>query len=304
MKTNLFISYAWTSDQHRQWVRLLASQLRLIGYTVKIDEAVDYGSNLDSFMREVLEADHVLVIADENYVTRANEWPKSGVSIENQWIRSVFREKPVSWLSVLFINNPQLKLPTWLADEHPKGFNFNSHPDRNDFPGVEQVDNIWRWVEGLPADKAHALSASVLRERISRIERIDAMRDPSNYANPALNDRVTFCHGDHGGYTVGHGEYSFKISFSGHGDDSVFVYSDGGLKAVGLITASNYDPLTVGNFLRPGRAVTPRVGQSVVIMNSFGALCVIKIEVVQREVNSSTPLPGKVTFVYEILKGR
>lgn len=44
MKTDLFISYAWTSNEHKEWVHLLASQLHLMGYTVKIDEAVDYGS--------------------------------------------------------------------------------------------------------------------------------------------------------------------------------------------------------------------------------------------------------------------
>ena len=63
MKTDLFISYAWTSDSHREWVRLLASHLDLIGYTVKIDEAVRYGSSLSGFMREVIETDHVLLLS-------------------------------------------------------------------------------------------------------------------------------------------------------------------------------------------------------------------------------------------------
>jgi len=304
MKTSLFISYAWTSNPHREWVRMLANQLRLLGYTVKIDEAAEYGSNLNSFMREVTEADHVLLIADENYAKRADELPDSGVGIENQWIRNVFNQKPVGWLSVLFVNNPQLRLPTWLVDERPKGFNFNSNPDRSDFPGVEQMDHLWRWVEGLPADKAHALSASALLERISRIERIDAMGDPSNYANPALKDRVTFRHSDHNGYKLGHGEYAFTISFSNHGNNSVFVYRENDLKAVGLITGTDFDQDTVENFLSPGRNVTPCVGQSVVVMNSFGALCIIKIEGVQRETNAGAYVPGEVTFRYEILVGR
>ncbi|MNL46022.1 hypothetical protein D3C87_1687060 [compost metagenome] len=153
----------------------------------------------------------------------------------------------------------------------------------------------------MPADKAHALPASVLLERIARIERIDAMRDPSNYANPALADRVTFRHRDHNAYTLGHGEYEFKLAFSDHGDDSVYIYRDHGLHAVGLITAPDFDRHTVDIFLRPGRTEKPRVGQSVVVMNSFGALCIIEIEGVQRETNAAKFVPGEVTFRYEIL---
>jgi len=304
MKTNIFISYAWTSDAHRKWVRLLATQLRLLGYTVLIDSAVEYGASLSSFMREVTKADRVLMIVDENYVERADNRPKSGVGIENQWIESVFREKPVSWLSALFVDNPRYSLPTWLKDHEPKGFNFNSNPERGEFPGIEQMDDLWRWIEGLPADKAHALSAAVLLERMGRIERIDAMRDPANYANPALKDRVTFRHQDYQHYTVGYGEYEFKIKFSDRGNGKVAMYIDGGLKAVGLITAPEVDLRTVETFLGPGRTADAGAEQSVVMMNSVGALCIMKIEHVQAEVIAPTHLRPEVTFNYEILTDR
>jgi hypothetical protein len=304
MKTKLFISYAWTSDQHRAWVRLLATQLRLLGYTVLIDEAVNYGESLSGFMQEVVNADHVLMIVDENYVERANTIPTSGVAIENDWISKEFAKKPTSWTAVLVVNNPERRFPAWLEAHRPKSFDFNSKPAQGRFPGIEQMNDLWRWIEGLPADKAHALSAAALLERVARIERIDVMRDPANYASPALKDRVTFQHGDHRNYTVGNGEYQFKISFSDHGHDSVYVYSDGDLKAVGLITDSNFDRNTVETFLRPGRSVTPVVGQSVVAMNLHGALCIVTIEAVQREVNSTVHIPSEVTFSYEILAER
>lgn len=303
MKTSLFISYAWTNDAHRDWVRLLSNQLRLLGYTVKIDAAVNYGSSLTGFMREVTEADRVLLVADENYVNRADHLPESGVGIENQWIRSVYQEKPVAWLSALFVNNPHHQLPAWLSDQSPKGFDFNANPDPNDDRGPEQMDALWRWIEGLPADKAHALSPAMLLERVARIERINAMRDPANYANPALKGRVTFRHRDHENYTVGHGEFGFKIKFTDHSDNGVFVYKDG-LEAVGLITASGFDPRTVDVFLRPGRTVQPIEGQSVVLLSATGALCVITIEKVQREVNEAQYIPSEVTFRYEILTAR
>lgn len=301
MSANIFISYAWTSSEHREWVRLFASQLHLLGYDVKIDEAVDYGSSLNGFMREVTEAEHVLLIVDENYVDRANNKPTSGVGIETNWISGVFDDKPATWLSVVFVRNPKHQVPEWLVHHNPKGFNFNSDSDSNKFPGAVQIDEVWRWIEGLPADKSNAIPLSEVRKRSARMERIDALRDSGNYSNPKLNGRVTFRYSDHRDYTIGHGEYEFKINFSSCGSDSVYVYTDSGLKAVGLITTASYDPDTVESFLTPARIATPRVGQSVVLMNRNGALCVITIDEVQAEVNGTEHVPPHVTFSYGVL---
>jgi hypothetical protein len=299
--TDLFISYAWTSPAHREWVRLLASELHLLGYDVKIDEQIDYGSSLSGFMQEVTSATHVLLIVDENYVFRADTMPESGVGIENRWISGAFNSKPSSWLSIVFVQNSLLKVPAWLSNHAPKGFNFNSRPEANVFPGSIQIDEIWRWVEGLPASKGHATSLAEVRKRAARIERIDAQRDPANYASPALKGRVTFRYKDHGHFKVGNGEYEFKINFSGRSYNSVYVYTDSGLKAVGLITASSYDPRSVSTFLTPARTAEPIIGQSVVCLNSHGALCVLTIEEVQAEVNAQTYVPPHVTFSYEVL---
>lgn len=301
MNTDLFVSYAWTSPEHREWVRLFASYLHLLGYEIKIDAAVDYGSSLNGFMQEVIDAAHVLLIIDENYVDRAHNKPESGVSIENKWISGVFKTKPANWLSVVFVRNPERKVPEWLVDHNPKGFDFNSNPNNNKFPGSSQIDEVWRWIEGLQADKTNVLPLAEIRKRASRIERINALRDPGNYASPALEDRVTFRYRDHKDFTVGHGEYEFKINFSDRGSNSVYVYTDSGLKALGLITSPNYDPLTVDSFLTPGRTAEPVVGQSVVLMNSHGALCIITIDEVQNEVNTVKYIPGHVTFTYKIL---
>lgn len=255
-------------------------------------------------MREVVDARHVLLVLDENYVDRANNRAESGVGIETKWISGAFKDKPTTWLSVVFVRNPDRVLPAWLTGHNPKGFDFNSIPDGNEFPGAVQIEEIWRWIEGLPADKAHAIPLATVRERAARLERIDAQRDPALYTTPALKGRVTFRHGDHHHYTVGHGEYEFKINFSGRGSNSVYVYIDSGLKAVGLITSPTFDPLTVDSFLKPGRTAEPLVGQSVVLLNAHGALCVITIDEVQPEINAQKYVPEHVTFSYEILTER
>jgi len=300
MSADLFISYAWTSKCHRDWVCLLASHLHLIGYDVKIDEDVDYGSSLHGFMREVTEAAHVLLIVDEDYIDRANNKPESGVGIETKWLSSVFLDKPATWLSVVFVRNPECKLPNWLNEHNPKGFNFNSCAENNNFPGSLQLEKIWRWVEGLPANKANAVPLAQIRKRAARLERVDASRDPGLYANPAPRGNVTFKYGDYKHYTVGYGDFEFKIQFSGRSHDGVYVYRDGGLKGLGLITEPDFDRANVESFITPGRTVTAAVGQSVVLLNFHGIRCIITIDEVQDETNSQEHIPGHVIFTYEI----
>lgn len=301
MSADLFISYAWTSDSHREWVRLLASQIHQLGYVVQIDEAVDYGSSLSGFMREVTSARHVLLVVDENYVERADHRPESGVGIESKWISGVYSEKPASWLSVLWVRNAQRSLPLWMKGLNPKGFDFNARPQGGDFPGVSQLNEVWRWIEGLPASTASAVPLAEIRKRSARIERIELLRDPSQYASPHLRGRVTFRHGDRAHYTIGHDEYEFKVNFSSGGPDLVYVYRDSGLKALGLITSEAYERATADSFLRPGRIARPITGQSVVLLNQAGALCILTIDEVQEEVNDSVYVPAHVTFSWEVL---
>jgi len=301
MSADLFISYAWTSDAHREWVRLLASQIHQLGYVVQIDEAVDYGSSLSGFMREVIAARHVLLVVDENYVDRADHKPDSGVGIETKWISGAYPEKPASWLSALWIRNARRSLPSWMAGLNPKSFDFNARPDDGDFPGASQLNEVWRWIEGLPASTANAIPLAEIRKRSARLERIELLRDPNQYASPQLHGRATFRHGDHPHYTIGHDEYEFKVNFSSGGPDLVYVYRDSGLKALGLVTGGTYDRAAVETFLRPGRIATPVTGQSVVLLNQAGALCILTIDEVQEEVNDSPYIPAHVTFSWEVL---
>lgn len=260
-----------------------------------------YGSSLSGFMREVIAARHVLLVVDENYVDRADHKAKSGVGIETAWISGVYSERPTSWLAALWVRNPERSLPSWMTDLDPKSFDFNAQPAANDFPGAIQLNEIWRWIEGLPASTANAVPLSELRRRSSRLERIELLRDPNQYASPHLHGRATFRHGDHQHYTIGHDEYEFKVNFSGGGRNLIYVYRDSGLKAVGLVTAENYDPATVEKFLRPGRIVRPRTGQSVILLNQAGALCKLTIDEVQEEINAAHYVPAHVTFSWKVL---
>ncbi len=301
MASDLFISYAWTSSEHRQWVRLLAAQLKALGYGVLIDADLDYGDALTGFMRQVVETGHVLMVVDENYVDRADTLPGSGVGVENHWLAAVYGDRPATWLSVLFKDNPEYRLP-WLTAHEPKGHSFNADPSAGDFPGSEQIEELWRWVEGLPANRDNATSVATLRRRAAHLERHQLKSEPSRWRSPSLTGEAhfTFLDATDKTYRWGYRQAEFALRVSGCGDRSVYVYRDP-IRAVGVVRAQYAPPSDLEAHLSPGRSVIAEEGETVVLMNEHGALCRVEIVKVQRESTGTTYIAPYLDFRWEVV---
>lgn len=304
MGADVFISYAWSSDEHREWVRLLAAQLKALGFDVLVDADVEYGSDLTGFMRKVAESEHVLLIVDDNYVERADSLPGSGVELENRWISEVYEDRDAAWLSILFKDNPMRALPAWLAGKTPKGFDFNydvAKPNR--FAGSEQIEDLWRWIQGLPANRDSATPIATLRERSARLEEHKLRSDPTKWQSPSMSGEIRFDYRDAPGKTFrwGFGASEFKFHVSGCGSDSVYVYRDP-IKAVGIVRGQQNDDSDLARHLSPGRDVVARVGHNVVLMNHDGRLAVVEILAVQREVNEALYVAPYVTFRWRVIQ--
>jgi len=302
---DLFISYAWTSKKHREWVRLLAAFLKELGFYVLIDADVDYGEDLNGFMRRVVDSKRVLLVVDQNYVERADTKPESGVGKENLWIADVYADQEAEWLSVLFVDNPYRALPAWLGDRVPKGFDFNhTQGSLQEFPGAEQIVDLWRWIAHLPANRDSATSIATLRERATRLEQYDLRSAPSQWRSPYLVGKAHFVYDDAPQKTFfwGVGAFEFALQVSGCSNNSVYVYKDP-IKAVGLIRGEDVNDADLAQHLTPGRNVTPQVGQSVVLMNVHGRLAVIDILDVQREDTSGGQyVPPFVDFRWRVVE--
>lgn len=115
MSADLFISYAWTSTNHREWVHLLAAQLKALGFDVLLDAGVDYGDDLNGFMRSITDAKRVLLVVDRNYVERADTMPTSVVVKESHWISETNADHELAWLTAIFIDNPECTLQKWIT---------------------------------------------------------------------------------------------------------------------------------------------------------------------------------------------
>ncbi len=253
-------------------------------------------------MRSLADARHVLLIADDNYVNRANGDASSGVAVENRWIRDAFDQHPPNWASVVFVNNPTFRLPDWLSNHNPLSFDFNSSADAVNFPGSEQLDDLWRWVEGLPRDKTNAVPISTQIARAARLERIRGLRDPGLRRSPTVQDEVDFVFGESvdSVFTLGQGDFEFPFQVSACAFNSVYVYSDR-LSAIGLLRTPEQLAEPSDALLSAGRTLAPTVGQGVLLLNDKGALCTVRILEVQREINDGYEyVPARVRFTYSI----
>lgn len=304
MAADVFISYAWGDPEntaHREWVRLLAANLKALGYDVLFDANVAYGDSLSGFMQRSTEARHVLMIVDEQYVHRADNVPGSGVAIENGWFQQEVTNKPSTWLAALFKDNPNCCLPGWLKVVNPKAFNFNYNGPTGS-PGSEQITELWRWIEGLPANQDHLVSPATLRARAKRLENVSVERDPSKWRTPGLSGEVeyNYLHAPGTTFYFGYGELSFGFMITACGPDSVYVYADP-IDAVGINRIHTFDLEQVARQISPSRTVTASVGDQVVLQNKVGALCLVDILDVQHENSQQDHVPASISISFQIL---
>lgn len=89
----VFISYSHDSPEHKQWVSELAARLRHSGVDATLDQwDLGLGDDITRFMeRNILNADRVLVICTDEYVSKAND-AKGGVGYERMIVTTQLME--------------------------------------------------------------------------------------------------------------------------------------------------------------------------------------------------------------------
>lgn len=83
----IFISYSWESDEHKDWIRLLAERLTQNGVNVRLDQwHIILGQSLTQFMEaEVHSCEFVLIVCTKDYC-RKSLAREGGVGYEQQII--------------------------------------------------------------------------------------------------------------------------------------------------------------------------------------------------------------------------
>lgn len=113
-----FISYSWESNEHRTWVRQLATDLRASGVDAWLDQwEVRLGDDVTEFMeRAVSTADYVLLICTEKFGEKANS-RRGGVGYEQAIVTAdLLNSQPPRgrFVCILRGGTPSLAIPRYM----------------------------------------------------------------------------------------------------------------------------------------------------------------------------------------------
>lgn len=136
MQTNpkIFISYAWESDELKDWVKNLAIELRNNGIDAKLDQwEVIPGDQMPHFMeKSVRENDYVLLICTPKYKIKS-ENRIGGVGYEGDIMTAEVLQTSNhrKFIPILQSGDKDISIPSWLKGKYFIDLSNNNHFEKN-----------------------------------------------------------------------------------------------------------------------------------------------------------------------------
>ena len=121
-KPRCFISYAWESNEHKNWVRTLAERLVESGVETSLDQwDIELGSDIPEYMETcVRESDFVILICSPTFAAKANTG-KGGVGYEKHIVTGEIYQgvaSPKKFVPLLRRGTPEESLPSYLKTKY------------------------------------------------------------------------------------------------------------------------------------------------------------------------------------------
>ncbi|MFS4467710.1 toll/interleukin-1 receptor domain-containing protein [Maribacter sp. 2210JD10-5] len=129
-----FISYAWESDEVKEWVKRLATELRNDGIDAKLDQwEVVPGDQMPHFMENsVRENDYVLIICTPKYKSKS-EKRIGGVGYEGDIMTAEVLQTSNhrKFIPILKSGTKETSIPSWLQGKYYVDLSNQTHYDNN-----------------------------------------------------------------------------------------------------------------------------------------------------------------------------
>lgn len=130
-----FISYSWDNDNHKDWVRSLATNLQDNGIHIYLDQWDIYlGKDLPKYMEtSIRESDFVLLVCTPNFAQKANKG-LGGVGYEKSIVTGeIFENESSDKKFIPILKNGTIKesLPSYLQSKAYIDFRSNKKFDSN-----------------------------------------------------------------------------------------------------------------------------------------------------------------------------
>lgn len=219
----LFISYSHDNEEHKDWVRKLATDLRQhMGVDVILDQwDLRIGSDLSLFMEQGLDsANLVMCICSNEYVRKANDGI-GGSGYEKMILTSALMQNTnIDYIIPVMRCNDEKTLPFFLSTKYYVDFSDNKDYILKLGELTARIYN--EDIAQKPPLGKNPYSSDVVNEILIKTE-----IEKSEYHCPKMSGSVSFDFKNNSGrFLIGSGEYEFCTSWSECGSDSIYGYSD------------------------------------------------------------------------------
>lgn len=276
-----FISYSWDNEDHKNWVKKLATNLRSHGVDAIVDQWTRLGDDLSFFIEQGLTNSHLVIcVCSDNYIEKANAGIK-GVGYEKRILASEMLNDNDSKYVIPIIkgNNQITKVPTFLS-----GLKYVDFDDGNYLDCYKELlERIYdEDLKKIPPLGTNPFVSTIVSDQITiklNIEKIE-------FQNPIFEGKVSFDYKrNNGSFIIGEGDYLFKTHWSECGYNSIHCYKD---YVYRLGYNPNYkefpSPNDFINFDFSSRARSLKVGEIVLLENRMHKFAALRIsKVIRRE---------------------
>ena len=218
----IFISYSHDSDEHKEWVLKLATDLMSHGVDVILDQwDARLGCDLPFFMESGLSNSKlVLCICTEAYVQKADNI-SGGVGYEKRILtQKLLDDSMNNFIIPIIRNNAQKRLPRFLSSKFYADF---SNPAKY----FEEYKKLLERIYNEDIKKKPKLGFSPFSKNIARSVCIKDEIEKASYVSCNKSDTIEFLYENNDGkFSIGSGEYLFITKWSECGDKSIYAYND------------------------------------------------------------------------------
>jgi len=275
----VFISYSNDDENHKIWVKELATKLRNNGLDVILDQFTPLGTDLPLFMEQGLSESHkVLCICSTIYNEKANSGI-SGVNYEKRIIcKELMKETLSTWVIPIIRNNQSdEKLPIFLS-----GIKYISFDDEKQFSR-----NYYELLEELHSKKyIPPIGENPFEHNSNVIGKINEMNKITRVLSSAINHtgKVNFNFlANSGVFIFGSEENEFNTHWSTAGYDTIYALNDG-VYAIALTSEEILpDKLSIQKYDFSSRVRTASIGDTLIWINQHGKILLTKIDKIEFE---------------------
>lgn len=223
----IFISYSHDTQEHKDWVLKLATQLRGHGVDVILDQFdLHIGSDLRFFMEQGLcSSAMVLCVCSETYVNKVNSG-KGGSGYEGMIMtQELLSNANTNYIIPIVRNNNSIKkVPTALGSKLYIDFS-------DDAVYYDKYRELLEKIHGEDLKKKPPIGKNPFSSETALEIDVKTSIEKELYCSPAMSGTVTFRYdNNNGNYTIGSGEYAFTTHWSGANNDIINVYGKIGYK--------------------------------------------------------------------------